>query len=114
MYRPPNGKKSPWEIDGVKDEGLIEVTWDVSANDQHRVAYFGKPTAESYTGAIVKAAKSGAIIQLHDGYGLLHDSAKSDESLTVQALPLIIEQLQAEGYQFVTVPELLNVPAYNP
>jgi peptidoglycan/xylan/chitin deacetylase (PgdA/CDA1 family)/glycosyltransferase involved in cell wall biosynthesis len=114
MYRPPNGKKSPWEIDGVKDEGLIEVTWDVSANDQHRVAYFGKPIAESYTGAIVKAAKSGAIIQLHDGYGLLHDSAKSDESLTVQALPLIIEQLQAEGYQFVTVPELLNVPAYNP
>ncbi len=42
-----------------------------------------------------------------------HDPVKSDRSLTVEALPLIIEQLQAEGYKIVTVPELLNVPAYN-
>jgi peptidoglycan/xylan/chitin deacetylase (PgdA/CDA1 family) len=28
-------------------------------------------------------------------------------------LPLIIRDLQAEGYTFVTVPELLDVPAYN-
>jgi len=31
----------------------------------------------------------------------------------VETLPLIIEKLQAEGYRFVTVPELLEVPAYN-
>jgi peptidoglycan/xylan/chitin deacetylase (PgdA/CDA1 family) len=113
LYCPPYGKKSPWELDGVKDAGMIEVTWNVSANDQHTVAYFGKPTPEEYASEVVKDAKPGGIILLHDGDGVLHNSPKSDESITVQALPLIIEQLKAQGYQFVTVPTLLNVPAYN-
>jgi len=113
LYRPPHGKKSPWELHGVKEAGLIDVTWDVSANDQHTLAYFGTPSPEKYASAIVEDVKSGAIILLHDGHGTLHNSPKSDESLTVQALPLIIEQLQAKGYQFVTVPDLLHVPAYN-
>ena len=113
LYCPPDGSKSPWELDGIKDEGMIEVTWDVSANNQHTVACFGKPTPEKYASAIVKDAKPGGIILLHDGNGILHNSPKSDESITVQALPFIIEQLHAQGYQFVTVPTLLNVPAYN-
>jgi peptidoglycan/xylan/chitin deacetylase (PgdA/CDA1 family) len=113
LYRPPHGKKSPWELAGVKKAGLIDVTWDVSANDQHTIAYFGKPTAEQYAAEIVKAAKPGGIILLHDGHGTNHDDALSDESITVKALPLIIEQLQAKGYHFVTVPDLLHVPAYN-
>ena len=89
------------------------MTWDDSANDQHTIAYFGTPSPENYARAIVEDIKPGAIILLHDGHGTLHNSPKSDESLTLQALPLIIEQLQAKGYQFVTVPELLHVPAYN-
>jgi peptidoglycan-N-acetylglucosamine deacetylase len=113
LYLPPHGKKSPWELDGVKKSGLIDVTWDDSANDQHTIAYFGTPSPENYARAIVEDIKPGAIILLHDGHGTLHNSPKSDESLTVQALPLIIEQLQAKGYQFVTVPNLLHVPAYN-
>jgi peptidoglycan/xylan/chitin deacetylase (PgdA/CDA1 family) len=113
LYSPPHGKKSPWELDGVKKAGLIDVTWDDSANDQHTIAYFGTPLPENYASAIVEDIKPGAIILLHDGHGTLHNSPKSDESLIVQALPLIIEQLQAKGYQFVTVPELLHVPAYN-
>ncbi len=39
--------------------------------------------------------------------------AKDDKSITVKALPEIIEKLQAQGYRFVTVPELLDMPAYN-
>jgi peptidoglycan/xylan/chitin deacetylase (PgdA/CDA1 family) len=38
---------------------------------------------------------------------------RADVSMMVKALPLIIEQLQAKGYKFVTIPELLDVPAYN-
>jgi len=113
LYRPPHGKKSPWELDGVNHAGMIEVTWNVAADDQHDFAYFGKPSPESYANDIVNYAKPGGIILLHDGHGILHDVPLSNESLTVQALPLIIEQLQAKGYQFVTVPDLLNVPAYN-
>ncbi len=113
LYSPPHGKKSPWELEAVKDEGMIEVTWSVSANDQHVLAYFGKPSPETFAREIVSKTEPGGIILLHDGYGTSHDTAKADKSLTVEALPLIIEQLQAKGYRFVTVPQLLNVPAYN-
>jgi peptidoglycan-N-acetylglucosamine deacetylase len=113
LYRPPHGRKSPWELQSVKENQLIEVTWSASANDQHVVAYFGKPTPETFAREIVHTTKPGEIILLHDGFGTEHDPVKSDRSLTVEALPLIIEQLQAEGYKIVTVPELLNVPAYN-
>jgi peptidoglycan/xylan/chitin deacetylase (PgdA/CDA1 family) len=62
---------------------------------------------------IVDETHRGEIILLHDGYGTSHNCRQADKSLTVEALPLIIEKLQAEGYTFVTVPELLDVPAYN-
>ena len=113
LYRPPHGKKSPWELDNVGDDHMIEVTWSVSANDQHKEAFWGKPTVSQYAKEIINATRPGAIILLHDGYGTIHNTPKADKSLTVQALPMIIQQLKAEGYQFVTVPQLLNVPAYN-
>ena len=113
LYRPPHGKKSPWELQAVKKDGLIEVTWSVSANDQHVLAFLGKPSPETFAREIVGETNPGEIILLHDGYGTSHGTAESDKSLTVEALPLIIGQLQAKGYRFITVPELLNVPAYN-
>jgi len=113
LYRPPHGKKSPWELDNVNDDGMIEVTWSASANDQHEVAFFGKPTVSQYAKEIVHNTHPGAIILLHDGVGTNHNTKKSDKSFTVEALKLIIQQLKTEGYTFVTVPELLNVPAYN-
>jgi len=113
LYRPPHGKKSPWELEAVKKGGLIEVTWSVSANDQHVLAFLGEPSPETFARELVNRTHPGEIILLHDGYGTLHDTVKADKSLTVKALPLIIEQLQVRGYRFVTVPELLNVPAYN-
>jgi peptidoglycan/xylan/chitin deacetylase (PgdA/CDA1 family) len=113
LYRPPHGKKSPWEIEAVKKKGMIEVTWSVSANDQHALGFIGKPTPESFAKEIVDETHPEDIILLHDGYGTSHDTVQSDKSLTVKALPLIIEQLQAKGYRFVTVPGLLNTQAYN-
>jgi peptidoglycan/xylan/chitin deacetylase (PgdA/CDA1 family) len=112
LYRPPHGKKTPWELEHVRKDGMIEVQWSVEANDQHAVAYFGKPTPEEYARALVQDAKPGSIILMHDGYGPQHDTAKADKSITVDALPIVIEKLKAEGYRFVTVPELLGVPAY--
>jgi peptidoglycan-N-acetylglucosamine deacetylase len=112
LYRPPHGKKSPWELQSIKKLGMIEITWNVSANDQHVFAVFGKPTPEIFAREIVKDVTPGSIVLLHDGFGTLHDTAKADRSLTVKALPLIISQLKAKGYSFVTVPQLLDVPAY--
>jgi peptidoglycan-N-acetylglucosamine deacetylase len=113
LYRPPHGKKTPWELGSIKHDQIIEVTWSVSANDQHKTGFIGTPTAKDYAASIVRNVRPGSIILLHDGYGITHDTEQADKSLTVEALPLIIQQLREKGYSFVTVPVLLGVPAYN-
>jgi len=113
LYRPPHGKKSPWELKTLQDDGLVEVTWTDTANDQHNIAYFGKPSPLRYAEEIVRGIKPGVIILMHDGFGTQHDSTRSDKSLTVQALPIVISELQKQGYSFVTVPDLLYLNAYN-
>jgi peptidoglycan-N-acetylglucosamine deacetylase len=107
LYRPPHGKKSPWELEAIKHEGFVEVLWNISTNElSGRTPLF---LAEQ----IVRKANPGGIILLHDGYGVIHNSPRADKSITVEMLPIIIEKLQNEGYSFVTVPELLHIPAYN-
>jgi peptidoglycan/xylan/chitin deacetylase (PgdA/CDA1 family) len=108
LYRPPHGKKTPWEIDCCTENNLIEITWSVEVNDQ-----VGLDKVNSFADKVVSKTAPGSIILLHDGYGLDHNIPKADKTFTVQALPLIIKQLLAKGYRFVTVPQLLNVPAYN-
>jgi peptidoglycan/xylan/chitin deacetylase (PgdA/CDA1 family)/GT2 family glycosyltransferase len=107
LYRPPHGKKSPWELEEVRDQGMIEVTWSVSTGE------LNTKSSVKVADRIVDETHRGEIILLHDGYGTSHNCRQADKSLTVEALPLIIEKLRAEGYTFVTVPELLDVPAYN-
>lgn len=57
----------------------------------------------------------GGIILLHDGWAPpLYQTEWQpgwdlfqDRSPTIEALPMIIEPLQSEGYQFVTLPEMI-------
>ncbi len=50
-----------------------------------------------------EAAKPGSIFVFHDGFG--------DRSQTVEAVRALIAELTAEGYELVTVSELLNLNA---
>ncbi len=111
LYRPPHGKKTPWELDCVHENHLIEITWSVSANDQSEPDAIDQ-VIDAFVNKIVNKTAPGSIILLHDGYGIEHNNNHADRSLTVKALPLIIKRLLAKGYRFVTVPVLLNVPAY--
>lgn len=106
LYRPAHGKRSPWEVQNIKKAGLIEVTWSVSTKE-----LVGK-TATQVARDIVNKTEPRDIILLHDGYGTSHDVPRAYKSVTVAALSQILEQLSAKGYKFVTVPEILNVPAY--
>jgi len=113
IYRPPHGRKTPWELECLEKENLIEVEWSASTNELHSKLFFGKVSSLLLARNIIKEAGSGKIILLHDGYGICHNCKESDKIATVEALPIIIETLQNEGYKFVTVPQLLGVPAYN-
>jgi peptidoglycan-N-acetylglucosamine deacetylase len=106
LYRPPHGRKSPWELKNVTRMGYKEILWDISTNE------LSKHDPEFLADQIIKKSRPGGIIDLHDGYGALHNTSRADKSKVVEMLPLIIERLEAEGYSFVTIPQLLNIPAY--
>ena len=50
---------------------------------------------------VLKNAKPGAIVLMHDDGG--------DRSRTIKTLPEMIAGLKKEGYRFVTIPELLEM-----
>lgn len=102
LYRPPNSAKTPWELDDAGKLAMIPVTWGVAVD--------GK-TEEADVGEIIDEIEPGEIIRLHDDS---KEASEVDNGYPVaRLLPQIIEQLQVRGYKLVTVPELLDVPAYN-
>ena len=76
------------------------VGWTFSPGD------WRNPGTEEIINRVVNAARPGSIILFHDG---LDHSQNPDRSQLIQALPSIIEQLQSQGYHFVTVAQLLGM-----
>lgn len=109
------------EIDYV-NEKIVEITGEepkffrppyiainntmYDAIDLTFIAGFGcndwddKVTAERRAKVIIRQAQDGGIILLHDAQG---------NSKTVEALHTIIPELQAQGYEFVTLSELFEI-----
>ncbi len=104
LFRPPHGYKGPILLGELKKKQLAVVEWSDMTND------WKQPGVKKIVQNIVKHAKPGGIIVLHDGDKTNHNSSRMQE---IEALPQIIDKLEAEGYKFITIPELLNVPAYN-
>lgn len=78
----------------VGDMGLLSVGWTVAAAD-----YGPEATADSVYTRVMSEMHPGAIVELHlDG--------PATETSTAAALPLIIRDLRAQGYDLVTVPEI--------
>ncbi len=101
LFRPPHGFRTPWLMRTVRNLGYTVVTWDNMTNDWN---------AEKSGGEIVRAilgrAKPGGVIVLHDG----RDTRLSyDRRHMLQALPFVIETLIERGFEFVTIPELLEL-----
>ncbi len=91
VFRPPYGAYN----DAVKQEARLPIImWSVDPKDwQDRVTSIVDDRVNS-------ATKTGDIILLHD----IHET-------TEEAVPLIIDQLQAKGFCFVTVSQLLSLPS---
>lgn len=85
--RPPYGC---WKKSLDSEVPLIEVLWDVDPLD------WATKDADTVVQRILKGVPDGSII-------LLHDASKS----SVQAALTVIDILQKENYEFVTVEELL-------
>ncbi len=93
LFRPPEGVYTK-QISNVVDRlEYLPVTWSVDTLD------WKGTSAEKITEAVLSSPFSGMIILCHD--------YNSFTSHTAEALRMFIPELQRQGYEFVTVSELL-------
>lgn len=104
FYRPPFGFRTLWGARAIVRDGYCVVTWDDMTFD-----YWGL-SPERIVRNIVRRARPGGIIVLHDGN---EAKAAAPRQNVVAALPQIIDKLQEQGYSFVTLDQLLAMPAYS-
>lgn len=93
LVRPPYGAINTRIKDLMFSEfGYSTIMWSVDPQDWRR------PGVSVVTSRLVNGAHPGAIMLAHD----IHPP-------TIQAVPAMFDQLLAQGYQFVTVSQLLNM-----
>lgn len=92
LIRPPHGSFDDRVLSIAEQQNYTVVHWSVDSHD------WKNPGIEQIVTNVVTPLTGGEIVLLHAS-----DSAKQ----TAEALPFIIERLKKEGYQFVTVTELL-------
>lgn len=98
LLRPPYGSLTPRQKHWIHDEfGYQIVLWDVDPFDWKR------PGPSVVTNRILKETRSGSIVLSHD----IHPG-------TIEAMPETLKELEAKGFKFVTVPELLRMAPGQP
>jgi len=95
LFRPPYGILKNGMAAQAESEKHAVILWSADSEDWRR------PSAAHIARTVMREVHPGGIILMHDGGG--------NRSHTVAALSLIIPQLKQKGYQFVTVPELLEM-----
>ena len=96
LVRPPNGKKLLSAPYYLWRHGRTTVMWDLEPDSISAIA----GNAEAMAKYVADNVRPGSIILLHPWYG--------SRSATRQALPIILEELAARGFRFVTVSQLLS------
>jgi peptidoglycan-N-acetylglucosamine deacetylase len=102
LFRPPCGWRSPWMMKCVHDLGYSVVTWDVDPND------WKHPVSLVIEKSVSRSVHAGSVVLLHDG---LRTFDNPNISSTIAALPVIIHDLQARGFEFSTVSDLREMPS---
>ena len=91
LMRPPGVQYNDKMLGVTKALGYVTVSWTVGAKD-----YDKDTNADFIKERILDRTAPGAIILLHQ-----------DTAATVAALPAIIDGLRAQGFQFVTISQML-------
>lgn len=93
LFRPPGGGYNDRIVAMARERGYTTVLWSVDSGDWRQL-----PVAQVVK-TIMDNVRPGSIILMHDGQYPLP---------TPQAMGIIIDNLRSQGYQFVTVSELLQ------
>ena len=103
LYRPPWLLRVPALRPVLREHGLRAVSGEFC----HALEVC-QPRPSMIARRALAKARPGSIIIFHDGY----DGHPGNRASTVAAARIVVDRLAAGGYGFVTVDELLGVPAY--
>ena len=98
-FRAPHGYRSPFLRSVARELHYAVFGWTFGVFDTAR------PGAEEIRRRVKKRLRPGAIVLLHDGDGY---DPEGDRMQTAEALPGIIEDARASGYEFGSLSELLD------
>lgn len=98
LFRPPFGGRRPAVLRVARELGLEPVMWSVTGYD------WNAPPASVIERKVGRQMRGGDLILLHDGG---HKQMGADRSQTVNATDRLIARYKAEGYEFVTVTQMM-------
>jgi peptidoglycan-N-acetylglucosamine deacetylase len=99
LFRPPFGGRRPAVLRVARQMGLEPIMWNVTGYD------WNATSAEQIERKVVSQVRGGNVILLHDGG---HREFGADRSYTVTATDRLISRYKSEGYEFVTIPEMMR------
>ena len=94
LFRPPEGAYDECSLNVVKSKDYRVILWTVDSRDWENTS------AEAMVASALKNVKGGSILLFHDYMG--------KRSNTLEAIEILIPKLLSQGYEFVTVSELLE------
>ncbi|QGH36540.1 polysaccharide deacetylase family protein [Gracilibacillus salitolerans] len=95
LFRPPFGELEDHQLEWLQNQGYQTIMWSADTKDWSEIS------AEEIVNTVMEEANPGVIV-------LQHNYHASGPFETVEALPEMIDELRAEGYELVTVPEILQ------
>jgi peptidoglycan/xylan/chitin deacetylase (PgdA/CDA1 family) len=98
LFRPPFGGRRPAVLRIARELGLEPVMWSVTGYD------WNAPSVEVIERKVTKQIRGGDVVLLHDGG---HAQLGADRSQTVLATDHLLTRCKAEGYEFVTISEMM-------
>jgi peptidoglycan/xylan/chitin deacetylase (PgdA/CDA1 family) len=102
LFRPPFGGRRPAVFRIAREMGLEPVMWSITGYD------WNAPSAEYIEGKCARQVRGGDVFLLHDGG---HQALGADRSHTIAATEHMIVAYKAQGYEFATIPEMMEEAA---
>jgi peptidoglycan-N-acetylglucosamine deacetylase len=103
LIRTPWLWRQPWLLRTLRRNSLQPVSGEFC----HALEVF-QPNGAGIARRALAKTKPGSILIFHDGF----DDRGGNRSQTVRAVKITTDELLRRGYRFVTIDELLSIPAY--
>lgn len=100
FFRPPFGARRPATLRIARQLGHVPVMWSVWCFD------WKTTSADAVEQHAVRGITGGDVILLHDGS---HKKFGADRAHTVEATDRIIRRYKDQGFEFVTVGEMMRI-----